>query len=362
MGAERKLKEKQSKERTKKEKADKAKAAEEKREKQIRKAEKKQKAWKRALARYAEVRAKQAQSRAKERSTKAVTRELSLKKDLAKERQKKFHTNITNNRCKRLAQLLPRGRLVRVSRSSATTYLKSTRTVRTNMISIFKYINAWHSEAVSSEMVELSSVISDASTMSRKLIVQHMKAGNTFAVPQSALLGTKWWHSATSGYLRIDSKSEWICWPTGCITAKCGRNTASNQRIARKSFKKVKALPHDKCRKEIIAARKEHKAKSERKWKAVKKREAQKKEQAVKSHVKKTAAERSAKVQAAKQVALQKKEVAAKLKAVKDRIERENKNMLKLEPGLRKRPRYLTRKSKRSKRLRRPYRTRQYAT
>lgn len=204
------------------------------------------------------------------------------------------------------------------------------------MISIFKYIKAWHSEAVSSEMVELSSVISDASTMSRKLIVQHMKTGNTFAVPQSALLGTKWWHSATSGYLRIDSKSEWICWPTGCITAKCGRNTASNQRIAKKSYEKVKALPHDKCRKEIIAARKEHKAKSERKWKAVKKREAQKKEQAVKSHVKNTAAERSTKVQAARQVALQKKEVAAKLKAVKDRIERENKNMLKLEPGLRK--------------------------
>jgi len=66
---------------------------------------------------------------------------------------------------------------------------------------------------------------------------------HTFNVPQE-LIGTKWYTGGrlNKGVLRIDSKGKFICWPTGCVRAKCARNTGVNRSTARASYRRVQKL------------------------------------------------------------------------------------------------------------------------
>jgi len=167
-------------------------------------------------------------------------------------------------------------------------------------------------------------------------ITQQLKAGQTISVPQFMLTGTQWlksWHTNAKGYLRIDSSSKWICWPTGCVTAKCGRNTFSNKQIAKAMYKKVMKIPHATCARKIKAAKKERKVKRKQQIKE-RAAKAKKKEVSAKAmRVSKAREERASK----KRRELAKKRLVIKLeKAAKARLERDNKRLAKIAAGYRK--------------------------
>merc|ERR1711988_489141 len=126
----------------------------------------------------------------------------------------------------------------------------------------------------------------------------------------SSLMGTKWYHDI-SVPLHVDVKSKFICWPLGCIRAKCGRNNSRNRATAKKLYGKMKA------KKNCFAVERKSKVAD---WKAAlaKAKELKKKERDVK------AKERQAKEKAAKEKAA-KAERSAKEKAAKDRMERDQK-------------------------------------
>merc|ERR1711988_1630211 len=105
----------------------------------------------------------------------------------------------------------------------------------------------------------------------------------------SSLMGTKWYHDI-SVPLHVDVKSKFICWPLGCIRAKCGRNNSRNRATAKKLYGKMKA------KKNCFAVERKSKVAD---WKAAlaKAKELKKKERDVK------AKERQAKEKAAKEKA-----------------------------------------------------------
>merc|ERR1712072_1295166 len=215
---------------------------------------------------------------------------------------------------------VPVGKPRAVSTSSASTYLKSSRIVRANMKAMQTYVQKWMgtpATRVVPELEELSLFVSEHPKQ-QAAITQQLRAGHTINVPQFMLTGTQWFKKSMNGYLRIDSHSKWICWPTGCVTAKCGRNTFSNKQIAKASYAKVQKIPHATCARKIRAAAKERKVKRAQKAKelAAKKKV---REATIKAmRIKKAKQERANK----RSKELQKKRLVIKLeKAAKARLE-----------------------------------------
>merc|ERR1712054_525074 len=164
---------------------------------------------------------------------------------------------------------------------------------------------------------------------------------HTFDVPQE-LIGTKWYTGGrlNKGVLRIDSKGKFICWPTGCVRAKCARNTGVNRSTARASYRRVQKLKgcHIVERKvkiddynKAVAKAKELKAKEvamKRKEKADKaaKEKAQKEVDAKEKKKKETAQkEKTSKEITAKEIAEKKKEKADKAAKKKEKADKEEK-------------------------------------
>merc|ERR1712072_19854 len=150
---------------------------------------------------------------------------------------------------------VPVGKPRAVSTSSASTYLKSSRIVRANMKAMQTYVQKWMgtpATRVVPELEELSLFVSEHPKQ-QAAITQQLRAGHTINVPQFMLTGTQWFKKSMNGYLRIDSHSKWICWPTGCVTAKCGRNTFSNKQTAKTMYRKFKNIPAATCAREKAA-------------------------------------------------------------------------------------------------------------
>lgn len=180
--------------------------------------------------------------------------------------------------------------------------------------------------------VALKSVGITLETTEEKKIVKGIKknGSHSFTIPDN-FVSTKWYaHKLTRGFLRIDTKGKFICWPIGCVRAKCARNTGVNRSTAKASYKRVQKIKgcHMVERKvkiddhkKAVAKAKELKTKEiamkrkERADKAAKKREKAAKDIKEKNDKEKTkkevAKEKVKKYRAAK-------EKAAKEKAVKD--------------------------------------------
>merc|ERR1711939_1140077 len=71
-----------------------------------------------------------------------------------------------------------------------------------------------------------------------------LKLGHAVPMPRVHLAKfvatrTKWYRSLGSP-LHIDANDKWICWPIGCVKAKCGMNNAYNLQRAKDEYRKMK--------------------------------------------------------------------------------------------------------------------------
>merc|ERR1712159_427062 len=48
------------------------------------------------------------------------------------------------------------------------------------------------------------------------------------------------WYRSLGAPLHIDAYDKWICWPIGCVKAKCGINNAYNLQRAKEEYRKMK--------------------------------------------------------------------------------------------------------------------------
>merc|ERR1711988_203441 len=84
-------------------------------------------------------------------------------------------------------------------------------------------------------------------TLSKKTMLKTLQAKGTLDVPLGSLASTEWY---TRNKHYIDVADGWICWPTGCLTAKCGRDSVSNKERARDMTRKYR---RNKACKEKVA-------------------------------------------------------------------------------------------------------------
>merc|ERR1711959_513653 len=139
------------------------------------------------------------------------------------------------------------------------------------------------------------------SNLKDELLTQ-LKLGHAVTMPKEHLakfVATRAkWSRSLGAPLHIDAYDKWICWPIGCVKAKCGINNAYNLQRAKEEYRKMKkrhncmAKEHEvkvaDWKKAVAKAKelkkKEKKAKKEeKKDKAAKKKEKQMKEKVVKA-------------------------------------------------------------------------------
>jgi len=176
-----------------------------------------------------------------------------------------------------------------------------------------------------------------------------------FTVPEN-LMGTQW-YADYKNWLKIDTDGKYICWPVGCVKAKCARNTGVNQAAANREMRRIQTLKNcdvverrvkisdykravakarELKRKEKAAKKKERAdkaAKRERKAKADEKRakELSAKEKAAKEKADKVKREKSDKEKNAKEKAAKVKKEKADKVAEKAEKERSTKELSKKE-------------------------------
>merc|ERR1712057_86739 len=70
------------------------------------------------------------------------------------------------------------------------------------------------------------------------------KLGNAVTMPKEHLakfVATRAkWYRSLGAPLHIDAYDKWICWPIGCVKAKCGINNAYNLQRAKEEYRKMK--------------------------------------------------------------------------------------------------------------------------
>merc|ERR1712188_95920 len=174
------------------------------------------------------------------------------------------------------------------------------------------------------------------SNLKDELLTQ-LKLGHAVTMPKEHLakfVATRAkWYRSLGAPLHIDAYDKWICWPIGCVKAKCGINNAYNLQRAKEEYRKMKkrhncmAKEHEvkvadwkkavakakelkkkekkaKMKKEKATKEKEEKE-EEQKWEAQKAKERKKK-------AAEAAAEKKSKEEEAKEFAAKKKEKADK--------------------------------------------------
>merc|ERR1719353_2264488 len=124
-----------------------------------------------------------------------------------------------------------------------------------------------------------------------------------FTVPEN-LMGTQW-YADYKNWLKIDTDGKYICWPVGCVKAKCARNTGVNQAAANREMRRIQTLKNcDVVERRVkISDYKRAVAKArelKRKEKAAKAKERAAKEKADKVKREKSNKEKNAKEKAAK--------------------------------------------------------------
>jgi len=79
------------------------------------------------------------------------------------------------------------------------------------------------------------------SDMQERVLAGIKKTGShEFMVPEN-LMGTQW-YADYKNWLKIDSDGKFICWPVGCVKAKCARNTGVNQDAANREMRRIQTL------------------------------------------------------------------------------------------------------------------------
>merc|ERR1711934_655285 len=159
------------------------------------------------------------------------------------------------------------------------------------------------------------------SNLKDELLTQ-LKLGHAVTMPKEHLakfVATRAkWYRSLGAPLHIDAYDKWICWPIGCVKAKCGINNAYNLQRAKEEYRKMK--------KRHNCMAKEHEVKVADWKKAVAKaKELKKKEKKAKKEEKKDKAAKTKEL-AVKEKQMKEKVVkAAKMKKEKATKEKEEK-------------------------------------
>jgi len=82
------------------------------------------------------------------------------------------------------------------------------------------------------------------SNLKDELLTQ-LKLGHAVTMPKEHLakfVATRAkWYRSLGAPLHIDAYDKWICWPIGCVKAKCGINNAYNLQRAKEEYRKIRA-------------------------------------------------------------------------------------------------------------------------
>jgi len=152
------------------------------------------------------------------------------------------------------------------------------------------------------------------SNLKDELLTQ-LKLGHAVTMPKEHLakfVATRAkWYRSLGAPLHIDAYDKWICWPIGCVKAKCGINNAYNLQRAKEEYRKMK--------KRHNCMAKEHEVKVADWKKAVAKaKELKKKEKKAKKEEKKDKAAK--KKELAGKAEKKSKELAVKEKQMKEKV------------------------------------------